>query len=81
VLVEGASRRGAGQATGRDPYHRVVNLAAEAEFPLRSGDLVRARVVEATPHSLIGEPVGAARPIAVKNQAFRADTGERSAQL
>ncbi len=58
VLVEGASRRG-GQASGRDPYHRVVNLVAALEPALRPGDLVRARVVEATPHSLIGEPLDA----------------------
>jgi tRNA-2-methylthio-N6-dimethylallyladenosine synthase len=76
VLVEGASRRG-GQASGRDPYHRVVNLAAGAKFA--AGDVVRVRLVEATPHSLIGEPVAPA--IAVKNAAGLADEGERSAQL
>ena len=92
VLVEGASRKfraasrrraqaiepGAGQASGRDPYHRVVNLAAEAEW--QAGDLVRVRVVEATPHSLIGEPLGAPRrfiaPNPVKNPASHADEGE-----
>ena len=74
VLVEGTGGR-PGQVSGRDPYHRVVNLAAEAE----PGDLVRVRVVEATPHSLIGEPV--ALPIAVMQAAGPADIGERSAQL
>jgi len=60
VLVEGASRRdaaaGAGprQLSGRDPYHRVVNFRAAAER-LRPGDCVPVRLVEATPHSLIGE--------------------------
>lgn len=57
VLVEGPSRRGAGQLTGRDPYHRVVNLdAAEAGLDpaAAAGLLVPVEIVEATPHSLIG---------------------------
>ena len=68
VLVEGASRRGAGQASGRDPYHRVVNLAATAESELRAGDVVRVRVVAATPRSLIGEPIGTPRGLALAAQ-------------
>ena len=55
VLVGGESRRG-GQASGRDPYHRVVNLAVAAEDPPAPGALVPVRVIEATPHSLIAEP-------------------------
>jgi tRNA-2-methylthio-N6-dimethylallyladenosine synthase len=54
VLVTGESRRGGGQRSGRDPYHRVVNFSApvgESEI----GSLVPVRVVEATPHSLIAE--------------------------
>ena len=78
VLLEGRSRRG-GQASGRDPYHRVVNLAAPAESADRPGDLVRVRIVEATPHSLIGEPL--ASGIALKNARARADEGGRSALL
>lgn len=58
VLVEGASRRGAGQASGRDPYHRVVNFAVAADAPAQPGDLLVLDVVEATPHSLIGERIG-----------------------
>ena len=56
ILVEGESRRG-GQASGRDPYHRVVNLRIppRASWP-EPGTLLPVRVVEATPHSLIGEP-------------------------
>ena len=96
VLVEGESRRGAGQASGRDPYHRVVNVAAEAETAgLRSpaarrarlaapGDVVRVRVVDATPHSLIGEPVSPPRRLAefgLKNTAIRADEEKWSALL
>jgi tRNA-2-methylthio-N6-dimethylallyladenosine synthase len=79
VLVEGASRRGAGQASGRDPYHRVVNLAVGAEVALAPGDVVRVRIAETTPHSLIGEPVGEprrwVRNPAVKNPARPADSG------
>jgi tRNA-2-methylthio-N6-dimethylallyladenosine synthase len=78
VLVEGAGRH-PGQVSGRDPYHRVVNLAAPAESRLAAGDLVRVRVVEATPHSLIGEPIGEARRWTgnrtVKNPARPADSG------
>ena len=41
VLVEGASRHG-GQASGRDPYHRVVNLAARSGTG-RAGPRARGR--------------------------------------
>lgn len=55
VLVEGPSRRG-GQASGRDPWHRVVNLVPRAgQAAPEAGEIVAARIVEATPHSLIGE--------------------------
>jgi tRNA-2-methylthio-N6-dimethylallyladenosine synthase len=57
VLIEGDSRRGGGQLFGRDPYHRVVNLAAGERSQPRAGDLISARIVDATPHSLIGEAV------------------------
>jgi tRNA-2-methylthio-N6-dimethylallyladenosine synthase len=60
VLVEGASRHGPQQGSGRDPYHRVVNFAPTADA--RPGELRGVRIVDATPHSLIGEPV--ARPVA-----------------
>jgi len=63
VLVEGPSRKrepgeaGAGaQLQGRDPYHRVVNFRAPRA--LRPGAWVRLGLVEATPHSLIGELAG-----------------------
>ncbi len=83
VLVEGASRRGAGQVTGRDPYHRVVNLAAGTEDGPRPGDVVRVRLVEATPHSLIGElvpaPRASRRRIEVKEAVGVADEDQRSA--
>jgi len=53
VLLEGTSRRG-DQPSGRDPYHRVVNLVPGS--PGSPGDMVAVRIVDATPHSLIGEP-------------------------
>jgi tRNA-2-methylthio-N6-dimethylallyladenosine synthase len=62
VLVEGPSRKagegagGAPQLQGRDPHHRVVNFRAVR--PARAGELVRLALIEATPHSLIGEMPG-----------------------
>jgi len=61
VLLEGPSRRGeSGQWRGRDPYHRVVNLNLERNGdPVgKAGEQVSVRVVDATPHSLIGELEG-----------------------
>jgi tRNA-2-methylthio-N6-dimethylallyladenosine synthase len=55
VLVDGASRRGGGQVSGRDPYHRVVNFAATADGGPQPGSRVPVAIVDATPHSLIGE--------------------------
>jgi tRNA-2-methylthio-N6-dimethylallyladenosine synthase len=55
VLLEGASRRG-GQLAGRDPWHRVVNLDLAAFPGAAPGTFVRARIAEATPHSLVAEP-------------------------
>src|SRR5262249_34551401 len=60
ILVEGASSRSGregrgGQLSGRDPWHRVVNLPAEAFPGARAGDLIPVRIAEATPHSLIAE--------------------------
>jgi tRNA-2-methylthio-N6-dimethylallyladenosine synthase len=54
VLVTGHSRHGGDQLSGRDPYHRVVNFSA-ATGEAERGDLIPVRIVEATPHSLIGE--------------------------
>jgi tRNA-2-methylthio-N6-dimethylallyladenosine synthase len=55
VLVEGASRR-AGQVQGRDPWHRVVNVVVGAPGA-RAGELLEVEIVEATPHSLLAEPL------------------------
>jgi tRNA-2-methylthio-N6-dimethylallyladenosine synthase len=57
VLVEGPSRRGGGQGSGRDPYHRVVNFAVAEDGAPAPGELAPMQLVEATPHSLIGEPI------------------------
>jgi tRNA-2-methylthio-N6-dimethylallyladenosine synthase len=54
ILVEGESRRG-GQVQGRDPWHRVVNTAGDGHA--RPGELLAVEIVEATPHSLIAEPL------------------------
>jgi tRNA-2-methylthio-N6-dimethylallyladenosine synthase len=64
VLVEGESRKsggsgGAVQLQGRDPHHRVVNFRAPGALP--AGQKVRLELVEATPHSLIGE-LGGVQP-------------------
>lgn len=78
VLVEGESRRG-GQLQGRDPYHRVVNLVEGTPGAgIAAGDLLTALVVEATPHSLIGE-VRSAR--SVKERGRLADEGKRETAL
>jgi tRNA-2-methylthio-N6-dimethylallyladenosine synthase len=54
VLVEGASRHGGQQLSGRDPFHRIVNFSAEAQTPPRPGSLIQVEIFDATPHSLIG---------------------------
>lgn len=55
VYVDGQSRRGGNQVSGRDPHLRVVNLDLPEGHRVQAGDRIRARVVEATPHSLLGE--------------------------
>jgi tRNA-2-methylthio-N6-dimethylallyladenosine synthase len=54
ILVEGPSRRGGAQLSGRDPFHRIVNFSTGAEPPPAPGALIRVEIVDATPHSLIG---------------------------
>jgi len=58
VLVEGESRRGNGQKSGRCPYNRVVNFVTDP--PLPSGSFAELEIVDATPHSLLGATPGAA---------------------
>jgi tRNA-2-methylthio-N6-dimethylallyladenosine synthase len=52
VLVEGPSRRDAGELAGRTGNNRVVNFAGPARLV---GHLVDVRIVSALPHSLRGE--------------------------
>jgi tRNA-2-methylthio-N6-dimethylallyladenosine synthase len=56
VLVEGPSRRGAGELAGRTGQNRVVNFAAGAEWLNRFADV---RITGAAAHSLRGELVAA----------------------
>jgi tRNA-2-methylthio-N6-dimethylallyladenosine synthase len=53
VLVDGPSRRGGDQLTGRCPQNRVVNFSAAR--PPAPGTLAELRIVDATPHSLLAE--------------------------
>ena len=62
VLVEGESRHGAGQVSGRDPHQRVVNLDPGSDRMPLPGDFVEARIVEATPHSLRAVPIQGISP-------------------
>ncbi|MCZ6712969.1 MAG: tRNA (N6-isopentenyl adenosine(37)-C2)-methylthiotransferase MiaB [Deltaproteobacteria bacterium] len=79
VLVEGESRRGGQQRAGRDPYHRVVNFAAAADGGPAPGRFACLKIVEATPHSLIGELSGLpSRLTAVKPESRVADVAGRS---
>ena len=81
--LEGPSRRGGAQLSGRDPFHRIVNFSTEAESSPTPGALIRVEVVDATPHSLIGvwhgELEGDRRSQIVKMGAPIAD--ERSAVI
>jgi tRNA-2-methylthio-N6-dimethylallyladenosine synthase len=52
ILVEGASRHGQGQLTGRCPEHRIVNF--NATRPVALGSYVPVDITGCTPHSLLG---------------------------
>jgi tRNA-2-methylthio-N6-dimethylallyladenosine synthase len=53
VLVDGASRKDAGQASGRTRCNRVVNFDPAGRD--LTGEVVHVRITEALPHSLRGE--------------------------
>ena len=57
VFVDGESRRGDGQLSGRDPQHRVVNVDLVPGHGIAPGDALAVDLVEALPHCLIGVPV------------------------
>ena len=48
------------QMCGRDPYRRVVNVSLPSGSSWRVGTLAPVEIVEATPHSLIGQVAGQA---------------------
>jgi tRNA-2-methylthio-N6-dimethylallyladenosine synthase len=83
VLVEGPSRRGGFQLSGRDPFHRVINFSCEPERSPAPGSLVWMAIVEATPHSLIGalSAERGAAPEPVKVTAENADEHGRGAVI
>jgi tRNA-2-methylthio-N6-dimethylallyladenosine synthase len=56
VLVDGTSRKDAGQASGRTRCNRVVNFDPAGRD--RTGEIVQVRITEALPHSLRGELAG-----------------------
>ena len=56
MLVEGASRHGDGQLTGRCPDHRIVNFRAS---PIAApGAYLAVDITGCTPHSLLGSATG-----------------------
>ena len=57
VLIDGASRHGGRQISGRDLHHRVVNLEPDPGREIAPGTIVAVRIHEATPHSLLGVPL------------------------
>ncbi|NIQ08770.1 MAG: tRNA (N6-isopentenyl adenosine(37)-C2)-methylthiotransferase MiaB, partial [Gammaproteobacteria bacterium] len=52
VLVEGASKMGAGQIFGRTTWNRIVNFTGPAEL---AGQLVNVRITKAYRNSMLGE--------------------------
>jgi tRNA-2-methylthio-N6-dimethylallyladenosine synthase len=60
VLVEGPAKRQKDWLAGKSREFKTVVFPAAGRGP---GDLVRATVVDATPHTLIAEPVAAAEEV------------------
>ena len=52
VLLEGPSPKDPGRLTGRTVHHRIVHFPGRGDE--RPGDLVRVRILEASPVSLVG---------------------------
>ena len=59
VLVDGHSRRGASQWSGRDPHNRLVNFSAASDVP--RGAYADVTIDGYTPHSLLGRESALAR--------------------
>ena len=59
VLVEGPSRRGGGQVSGRSPGNQVVNFL-DSEGAHVPGDLVTVRINHTGLHSMRGDLIGGA---------------------
>ena len=87
ILAEGpsrASRQRGGeprQICGRDPYHRVVNVlvpSGSSQSSWHVGSLVPVQIVEATPHSLIGQLTG---PPGARSGASTLAAGPREAEM
>ena len=57
VLVDGASRRGGDQVSGRDRFNRVVNVDLSPGQSAVPGDRISVRIFEASPHSLVARPL------------------------
>ena len=70
VLIDGRSRRGGLQLAGRDLHNRVVNLDLAPDHAIEPGARLAVRIVEATPHSLLAEPLDPAlRPNAASGDS------------
>ena len=72
VLVDGESRKGRNELRGRDRHHRLVNLRVGDPDRVRrpeKGEVVEVEVIEATPHSLIGELCASETALKVLSQA------------
>ena len=57
VLVEGVSKRNAGELMGRTGNNRIVNFAAGGPGEAPVGQMIDLRITQALPHSLRGEPL------------------------
>ena len=55
VLIEGSSRRDAGELTGRTECNRIVNMPGSPANRRLVGQLIDVRITQALPHSLRGE--------------------------
>jgi tRNA-2-methylthio-N6-dimethylallyladenosine synthase len=57
VLVDGPSRRGGDQISGRDRHNRVVNVDLGPDHGVLTGAQIPVEIIATTPHSLLGEPL------------------------